>query len=195
MKRRSIRLAGALAATGLALGLTLGATGTARADVTPPANTWSEIYNPYLNAQGFSLCADDANASSAVGNPVQLYHCHGYASNGAPQRWRFQLAFEDANHVPINNGIYIIGNDASPGHCLDAQRFVAGAPLTLGACFIFQYWKLVPIGAGPDFQLQEWASDSAPLCVAASNFTGNNNTRLMAEPCSLPDTRQRFRLG
>ncbi|HEX5303102.1 MAG TPA: hypothetical protein VFW50_39525 [Streptosporangiaceae bacterium] len=37
-------------------------------------------------ASNFSLCFDDTNGSTASGNPVQLYHCHGYASNGASQR-------------------------------------------------------------------------------------------------------------
>jgi hypothetical protein len=187
MNRRTKRLAGALAGLGLGLGLTLGATGTARADVDPGTG-WNEIYSPYLTAQGITLCADDTNGSTALNNPAQLYHCHGYASNGAPQRWTFTPAVTDANHVPVKDnghGIYVIGN-AGAGHCLVDDPKTTGSPLS---------WVLIPVGDGPDFQLQAFLTDSAPECAAASNFSGNNNTRLVLEPCSSPDIRQLFRLG
>jgi hypothetical protein len=29
-----------------------------------------------------------ARADNGVDNPPQVFHCHGYASNGAPQRWQ-----------------------------------------------------------------------------------------------------------
>jgi hypothetical protein len=201
--RRIRRLAGALAAAGLALGLTLGATGTARADVTPPASTWSEIYNPYLTAQGNTLCADDANGSKALNTPVQLYHCHGYAANGAPQRWSF-VEKTDAKDVPIlwnGHPVYSLYNLGS-GSCLEITdppgSGFPGAPLgtqlQLGLCG--QYYALLPVGGpnGPDFQLQSVRLFGG-YCVAASNFTDSNNTRLVKEDCSPTDTRQLFRLG
>lgn len=196
-----MRLAGALAATGIAIGLTLGATGTARADVTPPASTWAEIYNPYLTAQNNTLCADDANGSTALNTPVQLYHCHGYASNGAPQRWAFVEKL-DSNDLPVlymgrpEYDVYNLGG----GGCLKEPDggglggSPVGSQLQLGACN--RPFQLIPVGGqnGPDFQLQAAGLLDA-YCAAASNFTDNNNTRLVKEPCQATDTRQLFRLG
>ena len=83
------KLAGALATLPLAAGLALAGTGTARADVLPPAGTWAEIFNPNIHAHGITLCADDPNGSTAQFQALQLWRCHGYASNGIPQRWTF----------------------------------------------------------------------------------------------------------
>ena len=67
---------------------------------------------------------------------MQLYHCHGYASNGAPQRWVF-IQPEDTNGNPIydTNGspVYEIYNLAAD-LCLTAQNLLAGMPLTPGTC-------------------------------------------------------------
>ena len=54
------------------------------ADVVPPAGTWAEIFNPNLHANGITLCADDPNGSTAHFQALQLWRCHGYASNGIP---------------------------------------------------------------------------------------------------------------
>lgn len=48
MDRRFKKLAGTLAAVALAAGLTMAGTGTARAAVVPPANTWAEIFAPEI---------------------------------------------------------------------------------------------------------------------------------------------------
>src|SRR5205085_8772545 len=86
---RRIRKLGVLAAIGFAAGLTMAGTGTARADVIPPSpGDWAEIFDPYINTHGFSLCVDNPGGSSDI-QKIQLYHCHGYASNGGPQRWFF----------------------------------------------------------------------------------------------------------
>src|SRR5690242_17367528 len=126
--RRRTRMAGVLAAMALALGLTLAGAGAARADVIPPSG-WSEIYSPYLHASTFSLCFDDTNGSTASGNPVQLYHCHGYASNGAPQRWVFIQPEDNAGNLIYDQGhpVYEIYNLAA-GQCLTAQNLLAGRP-------------------------------------------------------------------
>jgi hypothetical protein len=100
--RHKTRLAGVLAAIALAAGVTLAGTGIARADVLPPSG-WSEIYSPNLHAQGLTLCFDDPAGSTASGTQVQLYHCHGYAANGAPQRWVF-IQPEDKAGNPVNAG-------------------------------------------------------------------------------------------
>jgi hypothetical protein len=195
MKRRTLRLAGALAATGLTLGLTLAATGTARADIPPPTS-WAEIYTPYLNAQGITLCADDTNGSTAPHNPAQLYHCHGYDSKGAPQRWGF-VPFDPGTISEDGHTVYHLYNYGA-GECLIENA--PGQQLDLNSCDLLGAgWELItaPGTNGPDFQLRQWDSAAAgsPECAAASNYTGNNNTRLVMEPCSATDTRQLFRLG
>ncbi|HYV81163.1 MAG TPA: hypothetical protein VE979_23850 [Streptosporangiaceae bacterium] len=88
MDRRLKKLAGTLVAVALAAGLTMAGTGTARAAVVPPANTWAEIFAPEINASGITLCADNSG-STAQFQSLQLWRCHGYASNGTPQRWQF----------------------------------------------------------------------------------------------------------
>ena len=85
MDRRLKKLAGTLAAVALAAGLTMAGTGTARAAVVPPANTWAEIFAPEINASGITLCADNSG-STAQFQSLQLWRCHGYASNATPQR-------------------------------------------------------------------------------------------------------------
>ena len=56
--------------------------------MVPPANTWAEIFAPEINASGITLCADNSG-STAQFQSLQLWRCHGYASNGTPQRWQF----------------------------------------------------------------------------------------------------------
>jgi hypothetical protein len=95
-------LASALAALGLAAGLTLAGTATARADVTPPVAQWIPIHGPYLHAKINTLCFEDPNGSTASGTAVQLGHCHGYAADGTLQRWVFVQA-EDVNGNPLGD--------------------------------------------------------------------------------------------
>ena len=86
MKRMG-KIAGMLAALALAGGLTIGMTGTARANVVPQP-PWSEIFPTFTNQLA---CLDDPNGSATPNTHVQLWHCHGYATNGGPQRWVFGL--------------------------------------------------------------------------------------------------------
>ena len=58
------KLAAALAAAGLAAGLSLAWPGTARATDIPPVGQWAEIFNPYLHAKGNTLCFDDPSGST-----------------------------------------------------------------------------------------------------------------------------------
>ena len=126
------KLAAALAAAGLAAGLSLAWPGTARATDIPPVGQWAEIFNPYLHAQGNTLCFDDPNGSTSDGTRAQLYRCHGYASNGAPQRWVFIQA-EDRDGNPITEGgnnVYELGpNDVvtgAPGGWGNLYKFATG---------------------------------------------------------------------
>ena len=81
-----IRWLAALFAGGLAAGLGVGMTGTAHvSDPARAGEAWHEIFLPFGNA----MCVDVAGGSTAADARLQLSRCHGYASNGAPQRWSF----------------------------------------------------------------------------------------------------------
>ena len=61
-------------------------TGTAHAsDPARAGEAWHEIFLPFGNA----MCVDVAGGSAAADARLQLSRCHGYASNGASQRWSF----------------------------------------------------------------------------------------------------------
>lgn len=200
MKRPIRLLATALAAAGL----TTSATGTAFADVTPPSGTWAEIYNPYLHAQGNTLCLDDPNGSTSFGQKMQLWRCHGYASNGTMERWDF-IPFVNGDYIPIRDPytgdiLYQIYNLAA-NECLNLAGPAPGQQMALTACDTAEVWDLRSDNAvsqnGLDFQIavggEPVGSDST--CVSASNFTDSNGTRLVTEQCSQYDTSQIWNLG
>lgn len=198
--RHKTRLAGALAAIALAAGMTLAGTGVARADVIPPSG-WSEIYSPNLHAQGLTLCLDDPASSTASGTPVQLYHCHGYASNGAPQRWRF-IQPVDSKGDPIyyeGQPLYQIYNVAAD-LCLAATGLTTGAPVVLATCNVATakgliWWKLLNAGKST-FQLLVWdPAYDHDICSVASNASGSNGTGLGMERCDSSNPRGIFSLG
>ena len=115
------KLAVALATAALAAGLTMAGTGTAHAAASPPAapGTWAEIFAPEINSNGITLCADNFG-STAQGHNLQLWRCHGYASDGTPQRWNFSLAQQNRKDGTL---FYQIEN-AGSGLCigLDPNR-------------------------------------------------------------------------
>jgi hypothetical protein len=197
---RTRKLAGALAAIGLAAGLAMAGPGTARADVIPPAG-WAEIFNPYLHAQNTTLCVDDPSGSLAILQKIQLFRCHGYDSHGSPQRWFFEPA--GTTGIFGNFNVYHIRNTGS-GLCLGLTTNV---PNTAGRDVIqlqctdtATEWFLVPLdrsNPNSDFQLEfligypfvnSW-------CMAASNFTDSSPTRLVNASCADTDTSQLWNLG
>jgi hypothetical protein len=208
MKRRNKRLAGVLAAAGLAISAAMiGSAGTARADVVPPpAPTWSEIYNPFLHLQNITLCADDPSGSTNDGQWLHLWRCHGYASNGTMQRWYFfQSYVQDGsgNYVPLTEDgypVYQVYNLAA-GKCLNREDGYWGNPVTLRSCDRVGdgRWELRPTPlSSTAFELEGWPADDPQfggVCVSASNFTDNNDTGLVKEPCSYYDTSQLWSLG
>jgi hypothetical protein len=193
------KLAATLAAAGLAVGLGLAGTGTARATDFPPVGGWAEVFNPYLGTQGNTLCFDDPGGSTSDGTQVQLYHCHGYASDGAPQRWVF-IQPEDINGNPIREGgdnVYELYNLAA-GRCLAVHGTSVGQPLLLTNCVnsdkSIAWWVLRPTDpARRDFQLALYLYDD--WCIAANVSDGNRPAALGLAGCSPADTRQLWNLG
>ena len=133
-------LAALLFAGGLAAGLGVGMTGTAHAsDPSRPGKAWNEIFLPFGNGKGNTMCVDVPGGTTAPGTQLQLYRCHGYASDGAPQRWHFPggrfsevsntnsglcIGFP-AGGVPVN-GARLVQERCEPGPCL------AGGPAGQG---------------------------------------------------------------
>jgi len=198
--RLRTRLTAGLAALALAAGLALAGTGTARA-----GSGWSEIYNPYLHAQGNTLCVNDPGASTASGTQLNLYRCYGYDPRGTRQRWVL-IQPEDSNSDPVydeGHPVYEIYNVAA-GLCLSAANLLAGRPVTLGTCnrYITMsqiWWELLPAGTSPDgptFQIFPWPLEyTYGNCVSASNLSDSNSTPLVLEPCDATDAARLWSLG
>jgi hypothetical protein len=170
MKRMS-KIAGMLAAVALAGGLTIGGTGTARADVVPPAGTWAEVFDPYTSAPA---CLDDPGGSRSGNTPIELWHCHGYDSQGTPQRWYFGLVQATRPGVAL----YQIGTPT--GLCLGVTSHNYGQRLSLQDCNLAQTWYLISRNAysgDPVFQL---AISGGSYCMSLPDLSGGN-----AEPVTL----------
>ncbi len=200
------KLAGALATAALATGLMMAGTGTARADVTPPASTWAEIFAPEINANHITLCADDPNGSTAQFQSLQLWSCHGYASNGNPQRWQFSY---QGQYLGGPLAMYRIANVGS-GLCigLDPNRVnagtVPGSNLVQESCLSnLTMWILKPATNSPDpnnqFMLlnvyDSFSSHHLPYTMEANTFLDQNGNRLIAEPQDDWNSAQWYALG
>src|SRR4029077_7610181 len=121
-----------------------------RADVVPPPSTWAEIFAPEINASGITLCADNFGSNAQFQN-LQLWRCHGYASNATPQRWEFEFA-----NLVLARPVYRIANVGS-GLCigLDPNRVnagtIAGSNLVQESCINSPtLWELIPATDSPD---------------------------------------------
>jgi hypothetical protein len=203
--RARTKLAAALAAIGLAVGMAMAETGTARAGVTPPVGQYVGIFNPFLYARTNTLCFDDPGGSTSNGVRVQLYHCHPYASDGAPQRWVFIQAEDPNGNFVYYSGlpVYSIYNLAA-GRCLAVTSQLAGTPPILVNCSAAGTWWQAGgnISIPNQFLLSPWPLDppwpfyNGPrTCVAADNFSDASPTPLKLATCDVNDTRQLWSLG
>jgi Ricin-type beta-trefoil lectin domain len=191
--RRMPRLSAVLAAAGLATFLSVGVTASARADVVPQP-PWSEIFPPLTDNLA---CLDDPSGSATSGTALQLWHCHGYASNGGPQRWLFNAwgAPNVQNIYHINSHNLCLGGDPNRGLTpgeraeLVTCRGLVGGPL----------WGLHSRNAysgDPYFMLVLGAGDlSSSYCLALPDFSGGNGEPVILEPCNANDELQYWNLG
>lgn len=172
MKRMG-RIAGMLAAVTLAGGLTVGVTGTARADVVP-SGPWSEIFDPYTSAPG---CLDDPGGSTAVNTPLELWHCHGYDSMGTPQRWGFgRTPWFGAN-------TYMISTQAGLCPGTSSGAFV-GTRVVLVKCMIGPIWTVLSRNAyagDPVFRLE--LGENSGLCMTLPDSSGGNAEPIYLAAC------------
>ena len=171
--------------------------------MVPPAGTWAEIFAPEINANRITLCADNFGSSAQFQN-LQLWRCHGYASNGTPQRWQFTFV---GNVLGGGAPEYRISNVGS-GLCigLDPNRVnagtIAGSNLVQESCVSnLTIWTLDPATDSPDpnnqFMLANiYGSFSrTPYAMEANTFLDQNGNRLIAEPESPWNSAQWFALG
>ena len=182
MRKKFAALAGALLSAGaLSVSLSTVMAGSAQATVIPDL-TWNEINTAYLNAQSNTMCVDAPGGTTARGAHLQLFHCHGYASDGAPQRWQF---------VPTGgsdgNPIYQIRNVTS-GLCITATS--SGITQDTCGASIFAYWSMRSENlrpGDPDFSLalvySGLTDGSQSTCLAAANASDSNHTALGLRTC------------
>jgi hypothetical protein len=178
------RMAFLLSAVALAVGLSTAAAGTAQAAVTPDS-TWNEIFAPYLTAQSNTLCVDVPGGSTSPGAALQLFHCHGYASDGAPQRWQFHYIGSDG--WPL----YTIKNVQS-GLCM---TFTSRNVMTQDTCNAYAAYVEMRSenrwSGDPNVELafiDSPVSGQWSLCITAGNSTDTNHTPLVSAPCDDPFT-------
>jgi hypothetical protein len=186
MRLRS--LAVLLAAGALAVGMSTvtGVTAqAATAAVSPsPGSTgaWYEIYAPLIDHSGYYRCLDVPEASVQPYQAVQTYHCHGYASNGANQRWKFW---------PNADGSYQIQNVNSQ-LCLQVAVY-GSQPIWQYYCDGYQNedWKIISAN-GSQFVLESVAVNGA--CAAVSSFSGDSSP-VVKQPCDLGNAQELWQLG
>ena len=143
-------------------------------------------------------CLDDPSGSATSGTMLQLFHCHGYASNGGPQRWLFNAwgAPNVQNLYHINSHNLCLGGD--PNHGLtpgERAELVTCSGLVGGPI-----WKLHSRNAysgDPYFMLVLGGGDpsSNNYCLALPNFSGSNGEPVILEPCNTNDELQYWNLG
>jgi hypothetical protein len=196
-----------LAAGGLAAGLGAGMTGMAHASdptrpgptmtgiarasaPTRPGEAWNEIFLPFGNGRGSTMCVEGPGGSTAAGARLQLSDCHGYAPNGMPQRWHF------------SGGRFHQMSNARSGLCIgfpDGGPPVTGARLVQERCDQVPGWQLVPQsrdGTDALFQLETSGPGSPALCMAAARLSNDNHVPLVALPCDgFQDAEQLLELG
>jgi hypothetical protein len=183
-------LAALLFTGGLAAGLGAGLTGTAHAaDPTRPVRPWNEIFLPFGNGTDSSMCVDVPGGTGAPGAQLQLYHCHGYASDGASQRWSLFCA--GGTGCASGGRFYEVSNPGS-GLCIgfpDGGVPANGARLVQEGCGQVPAWQLVPqgreSGGGADqhFVLETSGPGGPALCMTAGSLGEDNQTPLVAAPC------------
>jgi hypothetical protein len=177
-----------VAVAALAAGLSAGLSGTAHAsDPTVPSATWNEIYIPFDNAAGNRLCADVPGGSTSVGAQLQLYQCHGYDSDGAPQRFEFDGSFSSSLGGWVGS-IVNVGSHL----CIDPPTGpapVSGVRLVQVKCLFSSTW-LIRVqnanGTDPLIELvlmQGISGIPTSLCMAAGNMSDSNHTPLVATTC------------
>jgi len=192
-------VAALLLVAGLAAGLGAGVTGTTHASgPARPGKPWNEIFLPFGHGTGTTVCVD-APGGGAPGARLRLYRCHGYAPDGAAQRWAFSCAGRSG--CAAGRRFYEISNPDS-GLCIGfpgGGAPVSGARLVRARCDQAPAWQLVPQstdGTDPRVALETSGAGGPALCMAAADLSHGGMTPLVALPCDgFQDAGQILELG
>jgi hypothetical protein len=186
--KRTRKIAGIAAALALAGGITIGTTGTARADAIP-GQPWTEVVPAFTN--NTAACLDDPSGSATPGTLVQLWHCHGYGSDGGPQRW----IFVSWGTSSPGNALYSIRSHNLCYGPVNTTVFSPGTRMWLATCNFIggPIWTLHSRNAysgDPVFTLED-----AGWCMALPDFSGGNGEPVIIEPCNPGDELQDWVFG
>ena len=141
----------------------------AQAAIDPPTGGWAELFNPQrpLINGTYQVCLDVPSGTTSTGVTLQMYHCHGYASNGAPQRWVFTHLSDGSYWVYNQSNLLCLTEDPSAGQSSGVvKQYECG---TQDA----QTWRIVPDPTAPDTRFLLYNTSSSPryanTCLNASN--------------------------
>jgi hypothetical protein len=180
------RITRLLSASVFAIGISLTTIGVAQATPTPQLGSWYEVSNPLINSQE---CLDAPAPNGTFGSPVgiklQIWHCHGYDSDGLVQRWYF-------NTGPNTPGVYTVENGRSLA-CAQSS-FSAGDSVAENICGSDRdSWVMLPSPFGSDYFLLQ--NVGTQLCMAQANTSASNGTRIIVKSCASGDITEQWRLG
>lgn len=153
--------------------------------ITPPTSGWAEIFPPYITPTAH-VCLDVPGGTSQEWAELQLYHCHGYAANGAPQRWSFV-------YLPSLGKYWVVS--VASGKCLSQKDYYLDpAEHIYQVTCTTDWWDLWMFARAPAdpnlFMLTHGGADfGGGFCMTALNNSGANGTRLqVASRCDLSST-------
>jgi hypothetical protein len=170
----------------LAVGFSAAMGSAAQAVVAPDPGTYYELFLPGVSS---SECLDVPSGSTGV-VAIQMFHCHGYASNGAPQLWNVFYVGNDGAGRPM----YEIFNKAGKG-CIQPRSTAFGSRIFQGICNgdPQQEWALVsPFDPNRFMLVNEWTGQ----CLTTNGSTANN-TAVIQRTCDFDfyNSLQHWQLG
>ena len=146
----------------------------------PISGNWYEVIPPFFNSSA-EKCLDVPNGSTAEGLALAVFHCHGFDSSGAAQRWTFFNRGTDAQ----GNILWELRNEASQ-RCLNLVN-LSGAnatPVVQRTCNSQPagLWVLHPTTTvTPFFGLSNVQFPN--LCLATGNSSGSDHTSVEVTVC------------
>jgi Ricin-type beta-trefoil lectin domain len=177
------RVIGALSGAVVMIGLALAGGQPAQAAITnqPQPGVFSEVIPVYFHNSP-QRCLDNIDGNNNAGNPQQVFHCHGYDSNGAPQRWQFV-------NLGLSNGAYAIQNMGS--HLCLAVATAFGNPGTLitqeTCTFSTAEQWLLRTPTTPDYMIGFFGLVNAAFpgeCMATNDSSGNDHIKVVIATCN-----------
>jgi hypothetical protein len=165
----------------LGVGLVLAATATAAQADPPTSADFNEIVAAFLTPN--PPCMDDPGGSTSDGKIMQIFSCHGYASDGVPQRFYFDPL---PNTSPTQYKIRVLAS----GLCLTlSDGATAGFKVFQSSCSrLNSNWKFLPYSFDPT-HLNSIQNVNTDLCMTVGTGTStvkSNGTLIFAEPCADP---------